>query len=186
MMPLKLRGTRLTADAAALYGVERFLIREARLLDERRYLVWLETLHPDIEYIVFSRSTLELREQPMDASVDPEFQAKGGLQVTEESKQSLTFKIHRITGGLSFSEMPPGRTVRFVTNIEAVRDEQGRLIAESCFQCNRTRKGDRVENFYARRKDVLIESAPGSFLLLQRHVFLNESVMDGPTTSIFF
>lgn len=185
-MPLESHEPLRTAGATDRYNLERFLIREARLLDERRYLDWLDTLHANLAYIVFSRSTLELRAQPMDASVDPEFQAKGGLQLTEESKQSLTFKVNRITGGLSFSEMPPGRTVRFVTNIEAFIDVQGRFMAESCFHCNRTRKEDRVENFYARRKDVLVESDAGEFLLLQRHVYLNESILDGPTTSIFF
>jgi biphenyl 2,3-dioxygenase beta subunit len=169
---------------AQLRAANKFMLREARLLDERLFDSWFDTLHDDLEYVVFNRFTPDLRTAPTPASLIKEFRAQGELQFTEETKDSMRYRIDRLKSGLTFAETPPGRTIRLVSNIDIARIDQ-RLVVQSCLHCNRTRKEGRVENYFARRQDILAWN-DDTLLLAQRHVLLNETVLDSPAVNIFF
>jgi ethylbenzene dioxygenase subunit beta len=171
------------ASDAQARRIEQFLIREARLLDARQYAAWANCLHDDFRYVVLNRFTPELRGKLPENSVDMEFHTGRALQFVEDTKGSIEKRLQRYTNGLSFSENPAGRTLRMVSNIEVGSDSDG-FIVRSYVHCNRTRKDNVSEDYYACRKDRVIEHA-GSLVLTQRNVLLNDTVLNAPALGIF-
>jgi len=167
--------------------VERFLIREARLLDARHYAEWSRCLHDDFRYVVLNRFTPELRGKLPEHSVDNEFHTGYALQFVEDDKASIEKRLQRYTGGLSFSENPAARTMRMVSNVEVGVERGaggGHVVARSYLHCNRTRKDNVIEDYFACRKDRLIEQ-DGTLLLTQRQVLLNDTVLNASALGIF-
>ncbi|HSL57778.1 MAG TPA: aromatic-ring-hydroxylating dioxygenase subunit beta [Acidimicrobiales bacterium] len=90
----------LTGDA------ELFIWHEARLLDERRLDAWLSLCADDVVYWV-----------PADVpAADP----RGRVTLALDDRRRLEDRVAWLTGGLSFTQDPPWRTARHVTNVEAV------------------------------------------------------------------
>ena len=171
------------ASDTQLRAIERFLVREARLLDARHYEAWSHCLHDDFRYVVLNRHTPELRGKLPADSVDTEFRMGVALQFVEDTKGSIEKRLRRYTSGLSFSETPAGRTLRMITNVEVGVADSG-FVARSYLHCNRTRKDNVSENYFACRKDRFVE-INGALLLTQRHVLLNNTVLDAPALGIF-
>src|SRR4051812_32459306 len=95
-------------DDALYVAIQRFLYREAALLDRRDYAGWLGLLTDDIQYRVDAQVA-------RDAGVAPVEYA-----IVDENLVGLKSRIDQISNPrLTRAENPPSLTRRIVSNIEA-------------------------------------------------------------------
>jgi benzoate/toluate 1,2-dioxygenase beta subunit len=89
--------------------VEAFVLREARLLDEQRYVEWLELFADDALYWIPTRAK---QESPQEA-----------LSIIYEPRSLLAVRVERLARREMHVQSPPSRTVHHVSAIEVNGDE---------------------------------------------------------------
>ncbi len=82
---------------------ERFLVAEARLLDERRFEEWEALFTDDAVYWV-----------PMDPQRDP----TDTVSIAYDDRKRLHERVYRLLRTPVLDQNPPSRTLRFVSNVE--------------------------------------------------------------------
>ena len=167
------------AEMLRHYEVERFYYDEAALLDSHRYEEWLALFSDDAHYFMPIRRTRTQRE------MDKEFTKPGEMAFFDDTKLLLAGRIAKLRTGRSWAEDPPSRTRHLITNIRVVRDEGGRLEVESNFHVYRTRLNSEETSWIGSRRDVL-RRAGGSFLIADRKIFLEQTVLLSRNLSNFF
>lgn len=160
-------------------GVTDWMHHEAELLDEGREREWLSTMvSPDIVYQIPMRQTLRR------AGGEAGF-ATGGFH-RDERYGSLLARIARNESPSAWTEDPPPRTRRLITNLR-VRD-LGRLRweARTNLLVYRTR-GDQAQPtlLAGERLDTLVGEA-SALRLLRREVRLDVSVLPVPNLAYLF
>ena len=137
--------------------VEALLLREARLLDERRYAEWLELFADDAVYWIPTRAN---QESPHEA-----------LSIIYEPKSLLAVRVERLTRREMQVQSPPSRTVHHVSAVEVDGDEaRSALIVaewragESRFFAGRVlhrfRRGPKGLQITLKRVDLIDGEAP--------------------------
>jgi len=161
------------------YAVQQFLIKEARLLDERRFEEWLELFTSDIHYWMPGR--FNSGEKGQDGVSRP-----GELALFEESKQTLANRIARFRTGMARAEEPPSRTRHLITNVQAECGERaGELKVRSNFLVYRTHLEHDLDIFVGCRDDILRE-VEGQWRIARRMILLDQAVLAASNLSIFF
>lgn len=89
--------------------VEALILREARLLDERRFADWLELFTDDAVYWI---PTAPGQASPQEA-----------LSIIYEPKSLLAVRVERLQRGEMHVQSPPSRTVHHVSAVEVDGDE---------------------------------------------------------------
>lgn len=154
-----------------------FLVREAEALDERRFRDWAAMLTADVKYRMPVRVTATGGEQ---------FELLSGMAHFDEDRFSLLKRIERFETEFAWTEDPPSRVRRFVTNVRVSRlPDPGRVLARSYVLLFRSR-GDTREAEYvsAERHDILHDDQPG-FRLAHREIVVDESVLRTQNLAIF-
>jgi len=114
-------------DVATRDECRRLLEREARLLDEARFEDWL-ALYAE-ECVVW----VPAAERPGDPRRE--------VTVFFDDRQRLQDRIFRLRTGKAWSQVPPSRTVRLVSNVEVFR-AAGKLMVRSNLLLNEFRAGE--------------------------------------------
>jgi len=114
-------------DVAARDECRRLLEREARLLDEARFEEWL-ALYAE-QCIVW----VPAAERPGDPRRE--------VTVFFDDRQRLQDRIFRLRTGKAWSQVPPSRTVRMVSNVEVFRAAE-RLMVRSNLLLTEFRAGE--------------------------------------------
>lgn len=114
-------------DVATRDECRRLLEREARLLDDGRYEDWL-VLYAD-ECVVW----VPAAERPGDPRRE--------VTVFFDDRQRLQDRIFRLRTGKAWSQVPPSRTVRLVSNVEVFRAAE-KLMVRSNLLLNEFRAGE--------------------------------------------
>ena len=130
--------------------IETFLLREARLLDERRFAAWLELFDEDGIYWVPG--------QPAQAS------PQDGLSIMHEPRALLAMRVERLVSAEPHVQSPPSRTVHHVSGIEIDADA---LTARSALVMAEWRAGE-ARWFAARVLHRLRRTAQGLRIVLKR------------------
>jgi 3-phenylpropionate/cinnamic acid dioxygenase small subunit len=91
-------------DSAEERAVERFLTKEAKLLDQGQFRPWLELFADDSIYWIGSTF----------GSPDP----KSELCTAFDDRRRLEDRIVRLETGTAYSQLPPSRTCRVISNFE--------------------------------------------------------------------
>jgi 3-phenylpropionate/cinnamic acid dioxygenase small subunit len=154
-----------------------FLVREAELLDERRFREWLDLLAPDIVYRMPVRVTA------------PETLERGLLEDMahfDEDLYSLRKRIERFETGHAWTEDPPSRTRHFVTNVRTfdgtAADE---IVVKSYVLLFRSRGDIRDADLVsAERTDTLRRTDVG-LRLARREILADESVLRTQNLAVF-
>jgi ethylbenzene dioxygenase subunit beta len=176
---LALSGDAPSVDAQTLHNIEAFYYREARLLDEKRYLEWYDTLSDDLFYWLPLRENRYRRDKRMP--LDP-----NSMAMFDERKADIAVRIGRTESNLVWSEDPPTRHVYVVTNIEAFETATpGEYEVHSAFVQYRNRSEHDEATLIGRRRDVIRATANG-FLLARRLILLTQSVLLTKNLSVFF
>jgi 3-phenylpropionate/trans-cinnamate dioxygenase beta subunit len=133
-------------DDGLFIEIQRFLFREAGLLDRRDYSAWLSLATDDIRY----RVTAAVARDAGTPSVD--------YAIIDENLTSLKSRIDQISNPrLTRAENPPSMTRRVVSNVEAYHAEkQGEFSVISYLLAYRSRPSAPEGGFYvAVRHDTL-------------------------------
>lgn len=99
--------------------LEAFVLREARLLDERRFAEWLALFAEDAVYWVPTRAG---QASPREA-----------LSLFYESRPLLAIRVERLQRADAHAATPPSRTLHHVSSVEIVSDLEVRssvIVAE--------------------------------------------------------
>jgi 3-phenylpropionate/cinnamic acid dioxygenase small subunit len=105
-------------DHKAAYVVEQFLILENRLVDSNRFEEWLDLFTTDCLYWVPTVTT----------GVDPTKQ----LCTAFDDRRRLEDRIVRLRTGTAYSQIPPSRTCRTISNLEVWKSETPGEIRARC------------------------------------------------------
>jgi 3-phenylpropionate/cinnamic acid dioxygenase small subunit len=174
--------------------LERFYFHEARLLDARQYLQWMQLLSEHITYLVPSRINVQVnnrergREDMISVERELEGQASTGCPLREETYLLLMLRAERAYKINSWSESPPARTRRIVGNVELMARTAGadeRWSVVSNFHLYYARPGTGNVLYSGQRRDTLaLES--GGFRICRREVVLDYANLELPTVGLFF
>ncbi len=158
-------------DRDTLFEVERFLIREARMLDEERFREWWQTqLTEDIHYV------LPVREIRMRANRQP-IGSNPGAFVFNDNHQMLDMRIRRLETGLVWMEDPQNYIRRFISNIDAAwADVDGEVDAWSNFIVYRNRR-QRDETVVWGTKQCRLRKVDGQWKLAGRTILVDQRVV---------
>lgn len=175
-----------------LREIEQFLYREARLLDERRFRDWLALFTVDIHYWMGQRSTLYAKNSKAinivdrDHYDDDDMPQEGGLALYDENYDTLDRRIGRLETGVAWSEDPPSRTRRLITNVEVKPgDAETELNVYANFLVYKSRAETEQDFYVGARRDVL-RRVDGDLKIARRKIILDQVVLMAKNISIFF
>lgn len=165
---------RVVSDALFV-DIQRFLYREAAMLDRRDYAGWLALVAQDIRYRVTAGVARDAGAEPVSyAIIDEDFTA-------------LKSRIDQISNPrLTRAENPPSMTRRFVSNVEAHHSQkQNEFDVVSYVLAYRGRPSIPEGGFYvAVRHDTLRRGAL-DWQLLGRSVHLDQTmIFDGALSTL--
>jgi 3-phenylpropionate/cinnamic acid dioxygenase small subunit len=166
---------RRPVDDARYLEIQRFLFREAALLDSRDYASWLALTTDDIRYRVNAMVSRDAGVTAVDYAIIDEDQAGLKSRIDQISNPRLTR-----------AENPPSMTRRVVSNIEAYVDASaGEFQANSYLLAYRGRPSLPEGGFYvAERCDMLRKTAAG-WRLARRDVHLDQVMLfDGALSTL--
>ena len=169
------------------FEIERFLVREARLLDTRHFDEWVELFTDDARYWIPVRKVRTITNQPGDRDVDHELSREHEPYVLNETLPELRLRIKRMhTTKQLWSENPPSRNRHLITNIEALQSATtGEFNVTSNFVVFHARFDEQGTQYFGERQDVL-RLVADSFKIAYRKVILDSSVIwSGAVTSFF-
>lgn len=170
------------------HRISQFYFQEARLLDERRFQQWLALLAEDIRYTVPNRHTpmLDVAKRDTEAFLNVEQELSQGLEppLRDDNYFTLSIRVMRSFKLNSWTDNPPPRTTRFVSNIEAAPTAEG-FEVRSNVMLALSRYGADNAIYTARRTDLLRNNEQG-FKIASRTVLLDWSVVTAPSVGLFF
>jgi 3-phenylpropionate/cinnamic acid dioxygenase small subunit len=100
---------------ATLEDVTQFIVHEARLQDEHRYDEWEALWTDDGLYWVPAHGD----------DIDPEQQ----MSIIYDNRSRIALRIRQFHTGKRFSQTPPSRLRRLVSNVEVLSDDGGVICA---------------------------------------------------------
>jgi 3-phenylpropionate/cinnamic acid dioxygenase small subunit len=164
-----------TVNDALFVEIQRFLYREAGLLDRRDYAGWLALLAQDIRYRVTAGVARDADAKPMSYAI------------VDEDLSGLKSRIDQISNPrLTRAENPPSMTRRVVSNIEAYHSQkQNEFDVVSYLLAYRNRSSAPEGGFYvAMRCDTLRRGASG-WQLSSRSAHLDQTmIFDGALSTL--
>jgi len=150
-------------------ALQRFLYREASLLDAHRYDDWFTLLVPDVKYRITVPSVREAAAGPVRVDIVVEDHAALKTRVEQLSNPRLTR-----------AENPRTSMRRSVTNIEAFQLDAERLLVRSHLLAYRgPRLGSVSAGFYSAGRSDVISIEGDGFRILERAVNLDHAVLEG-------
>jgi 3-phenylpropionate/cinnamic acid dioxygenase small subunit len=174
-------------DFTLLLRVQQWLYREARILDSRRYDLWLELLDDEIRYRVPSR-TFVRQGHVKDFStwsVERELELPDALPLIDDDLPALRERVARLQTGMAWAETPPSISRRLVSNVMILdADADGRLSVVSTIFLHKVRGDSRVL-FSGERRDRIFRHGD-DFRLQERYVVLDEVVLAADNLSLLF
>lgn len=161
----------LTVEAA-----ERFLVAEARLLDERRFDEWEDLFTDDAVYWL-----------PIDPAQDP----SGSVSIIYDDRKRLHERVYRLLKTPVLDQNPPSRTIHFVSNVEVV---PGDAAGEAFVRCTQLiteirpggpgQAGLNAPRMLAARCEYRLRRADGGWKIVQKKMVLLNS--DEPHYNLSF
>jgi 3-phenylpropionate/cinnamic acid dioxygenase small subunit len=170
--------------------IETFLYLEARLLDARRYRDWLDLLAEDISYWIPVRSSRFSDDTRaigggVHSKQGEEIGGQHDLAYMDDTKETLTMRVHRLETGTAWAEEPPSRTVHIITNILTEDTEvPNEVRVFSNFLCFRGRLETEEDIIVGCRDDLVRRNASG-WVIARRKVVLAHNVLAAKNLSCF-
>lgn len=170
--------TKLSRRTARFEAVEDFYVDEAALLDTHRYEDWLALLAPEFSYWVPVRTTTYRKDLPGFSDT---------VSFFEDTRASIATRVRRLVESKSaWSEEPPSRTRRLVTNLRAGTTPDGEIVAASYLLIVRSRGDDPdFEMLSAERLDRFRVVGSDRLELVHRSVLLDQSVIGAINLALF-
>jgi 3-phenylpropionate/cinnamic acid dioxygenase small subunit len=159
---------------ALTWEAERFLYREADLLDTRQYEEWLKALHDEIVYF------MPILRNARHNELGSREATREGVDISwfEEGKWTLSKRVEQIRTGVHFAEEPVSRVTHHVSNVyvSSADSPSGEISVSSRLLIRQNRNQHESMVLSARRKDIL-RRVDGEWRLRRREIILNENVL---------
>jgi 3-phenylpropionate/cinnamic acid dioxygenase small subunit len=168
----------VTAEQALWLELMQFYIREAWLLDGRRFGEWLDLFTDDVLYFMPRRKNVRRRE------AEREVTALGDLAVIEDDKRYLRMRVARLESGMAWAEDPPSRTRHLIGNLVVEPRETGEVQARTAFLVYRSHLETDQQLLAGSREDVL-RRVGGAWKVARRTIVLDANVLLDKNLSIF-
>lgn len=162
-------------DDTLYIAIQRFLFREAALLDRRDYAGWLALLTDDIQYRVVAQVSRDAGATAVDYAI------------VDENLVALKSRIDQISNPrLTRAENPPSLTRRVVSNIEAQNADDGDGFAVTSYLlAYRSRPSMPEGGFYIAERHDVLHRAGADWRLARRLVRLDQYVLfDGSLSTL--
>ena len=148
--------------------IERFLYREARLMDENAYDDWLSLWTDDALYSIPCNSD----------DADP----SRHVMIVYDDRRMLEERIMRLKTGFARSQQPFSRMRRLISNVEFSSSSDGAYIAHSNFILAELRRSR--QNIFGGHTIHTLRTASGSFKIAAKKVLLLNN--DEPIENLTF
>jgi phthalate 3,4-dioxygenase subunit beta len=159
------------------FAVQAFLYEEAALLDARRHHRWLELLSDDVTYRMPVRATVA---RDLRASL------REDMDHFAEDRYSLQKRVQRFDTEHAWTEDPPSRTRRFVSNIRVFLGERAEeLRVVSYLLLFRSRGDIAAPDIVSCERHDILRRTGGTLQLAHREVLVDESVLRTQNLAIF-
>jgi len=169
---------RLVPQQALWLDLMQFYIREAWLLDERKFKEWLDLFTDDVLYFMPRRKNVPRRE------AHRELTPLGDLAILEEDKRYLEMRVARLDTGMAWAEDPPSRTRHLIGNLEAAPLENGEVQAKTAFLVYRSHLETDHQLLSGCREDLL-RKVNGAWKVARRTIVLDANVLLDKNFSVF-
>ncbi len=171
------------ADVNLYHELQNLYFDEANLLDEGRFVDWLEFFDDDLFYWAPTRTNRLRRQQALSIA------APGEAAFYEEDKASLVWRIRRFDSGMAWAEDPPSRSRHLITNLTVrhaeLEGETEIVEARTNFLVYRTRL-EREENTFVGTRTDLLRRTDGGWKVFDRRILLDLNVLPAKNISTFF
>lgn len=167
-----------TADEQ--HRLEQFYYYEAALLDSRKYDEWLALFSDDCRYWMPIRQNLATND------FDKEFTTRNDIALFDDDKAILTMRAEKLKTGYAWAEEPPSRTRHNYNNIRVLAIEDDEIIVEVNFSLYRSKHESEVDWWVGRRVDVLRRDGHGKTEIIDRSIYLDQTVVTAKNLSVFF
>jgi phthalate 3,4-dioxygenase beta subunit len=164
-------------DPATHHDVATWLTWEAQLLDERRLREWLSLLADDIRY-----------RMPVTVTTSRGSDARpaGAMDHFDEDRYSLGKRVERLEGDYAWTEDPPSRARRFVSNVQVSSiDGTDDVEARSYVLLYRSRGDDRPADLVSTGRTDVLRRVEGAWLLARRDIVIDEAVLRTQNLALF-
>ena len=168
----------VTAQQALWLELMSFYIREAWLLDERKFREWLDLFTDDVLYFMPRRKNVPRREAARELT------ELGDLAILEEDKRYLSMRVARLDTGMAWAEDPPSRTRHMVGNLEVEALEGGGVRARTAFLVYRSHLETDHQMLSGCREDLLRRADMG-WKIAKRTIVLDANVLLDKNLSVF-
>ena len=168
----------LTPGQALWLELMPFYIREAWLLDERKFTEWLDLFTDDVLYFMPRRKNVLRRESHREVT------PLGDLALIEDDRRYLEMRVARLDTGMAWGEDPPSRTRHLVGNLVAKPADNGEVNAKTAFLVYRSHLETDHQLLAGSREDVL-RRVDGAWKIARRTVILDANVLLDKNLSIF-
>jgi 3-phenylpropionate/cinnamic acid dioxygenase small subunit len=156
----------------------QFYIREAWLLDERKFQEWLGLFTEDVLYFMPRRKNVPRRESHREVT------PLGDLALIEDDKRYLEMRVARLETGMAWAEDPPSRTRHLIGNLVAEPLDSGDVQAKTAFLVYRSHLETDQQLLAGSREDVL-RRVDGAWKVAKRTIVLDANVLLDKNLSIF-
>lgn len=159
-------------DDAEARAIERFLYREARLLDERRFDEWQALFAEDGVYWV-----------PLKPEqTDPLHHGS----IIYDDRAGMATRFRRLAHPRAYAQIPPSRTVHVVTNVhvEPADAARGEIDVLSALQVTEFHRGE--QRHYAARCRHRLRRSGGTYAIALKRVDLVNCDAPMPVISVPF
>lgn len=144
-----------------------FLVGEAELADGGELREWLQLLAAEVDYSMPVRTT-RMRSGPVEPPATS--------FLLREDRASLELRVRRLVDSDSvWSENPPARVRRFVSNVRVRRTAAGLAVGSYLLLLRSRADRDTYEILSADRNDLLVRDAEGALRLAAREITIDQS-----------
>ena len=160
-------------------AIGKFLLMEARVLDEERYPEWLDLLTEDIRYQIPVAISTYRRTRQGSTTLKPLF-------IIDDGFPGLKQRAAREATGLVWLNDPATRHLRIISNIEVEStDIPNEFLVRSKFMLFRGRRDKDIVSHAGWREDILRQT-PQGLRIARRVIHLLERVVMDKNLNMFF
>jgi len=166
--------------------LEEFLFLEVQLLDDRKWMEWLDLLTEDLIYFMPMRRNVKYGEHEAMENT------REGKDISwfDEGKWTLTKRVQQIMTGIHWAEEPLSRVCHLITNVQLLSaapsvENAAQAVVSSNFLVYQNRVQSETYSFVGRRMDTL-RNLDGSWKLARREIYLDQNVLQAKNLTVFF
>lgn len=166
------------ANAEVTQMVERFLVREARLLDHERWDDWMALMTEDVHY------WMPVPENRRRSDRTPTYRHGAGAMF-DDNLRDLTRRVTRFKQPSAWAEDPATRHVHVVGGIEVFETERpDEFLVHSTFVNYRSRVERDNDHLVGRREDI-VRLVDGECRLARRAIYITQAVFMAKNLNTF-